>query len=99
MLRVPTPFPEQGSFALLDHDGRTHAVRILQRDQEGFVRISLPARLGAASGNLRVPFDQLIDPTPLTEEERAELKRLEGFVLTEGPRPSQARAAKISRSA
>jgi hypothetical protein len=97
MLSPPTPYPQQGSFALFDEEGKTHAVRIHQHDQQGFATISFPGRIGAASGNKRVPIEQLLDGTPLDEEERAELKALERFVHSEGTRPSQSRAARIRR--
>lgn len=75
MLAIPTPFPNQGSYALIDIDGETRAARIISRHDDGAATIALLDRAGA-SGNRTVAFDALLDPTELTEAERAEMARL-----------------------
>jgi hypothetical protein len=75
MLQTPAPFPYQGSYALLEHEGRTQLVRIVMR-REGEVVVSFPLRDGAG-GNLRVDPAKLIDGTPLTQAEEREFHDLD----------------------
>lgn len=75
MLNQPTPYPEVGSYALLERDGRTHLARIQQRKGDKLL-ISLPLVRDVASGNATVAPGDLIDGTPLTEGEREEMLAL-----------------------
>jgi len=72
MLSTPTPYPQVGSYALLDLDGTAQLARIIARDQGGSAVVSLPLIPGS-SGNRSVTIGELEDPTPLTPEERTEL--------------------------
>lgn len=73
-------FPNPGAKALLVEAHRAIPVRIMQngkgRGRNREVLISLQDRDGA-SGNRRVKVGELIDASPLTEKETAELERLE----------------------
>lgn len=76
MLNNPTPFPLVGSYALYETACETHLVRIQHRDmsgREGAALISFPGSF-AASGSKTVPLADLIDGTPLTLDERAEMQ-------------------------
>jgi hypothetical protein len=82
MLKVPSPFPQVGSYALLVDETlpitqqRAELVRVQRRDQgEGLVSISWPLRIGA-SGNRIVFENELIDGTELTKAEQRELTDL-----------------------
>lgn len=80
MLAQPTPFPQVGSYGLHRVQGGTRLARIQQRDcvgGEDYALISYPSRTGA-SGNLTVPLADLIDATPLTDDENRELRALSG---------------------
>jgi hypothetical protein len=93
MLNTPAPFPQVGSYALVVHEGKTRLARIIQRDPGGDrIGISLPQRYGAA-GVLTVAFEELIDGTPLSDAERAELTALERD-LAGRARPKKAAAAR-----
>ena len=97
MLKVASPFPQVGSYALAEIDGETLLARIIglsgrQSDATAEATISLPARRYIASGNVTLPLADLIDGTPLTPEEEAELKALEATVPA-GP----SRSAKVKK--
>lgn len=79
MLKVHAPFPQVGSYALLEEGGKTFLVRIQHRDPEGqgLALISFPGSYNA-SGNRKVAIADLIDGTPLTDAERREYAALEG---------------------
>lgn len=82
MLKVPTEFPQVGSYALFVDitlplaQQRAELVRIMRRpticERGGDVAISFPLRTGA-SGSMIVPEDALIDATPLTKAEEREM--------------------------
>jgi hypothetical protein len=92
MLQPPTPYPYAGSYALLEHEGRTQLARILYRREGEFV-ISLPLKADA-SGNLRVDPADLIDGTPLTAEETREFHDLDRALAGRSLRtPKQKRQA------
>jgi hypothetical protein len=87
MLKTPAPFPQVGSYALFE-DRRDFAqlpemslVRIIgldgpASDEATRAVIAFPLRAGA-SGNRTVTIGDLIDGTPLTDAERAEIRTLE----------------------
>lgn len=87
MLPIPTPFPQVGSYCLHRLEGRTVLARIQNRFDDGTALISLPLVPDVASGAPRVPVAELIDGTPLTEAERAELLRLTGELLQKKRHP------------
>jgi len=88
MLRVPTPFPQVGSYALIQDEGELMLCRIVDRDSDtGQVLIAFPERFGA-SGNKRVMVDRLIDGTPLTDAERREWRAAEQAIAGKS-RPSR----------
>lgn len=81
MLSAPTPFPEVGSYGLY-HDPaqapgerRTELVRILERGST-VALVAFPLRDGAG-GNRRVALADIIDGTPLDDDERRELADLQ----------------------
>jgi hypothetical protein len=76
MLRTPTPFPQVGSYALIELDGRHHLARIQARTCDADTMISLPLLPAVASGTRKASLDDLIDGTPLSERERRELEAL-----------------------
>jgi hypothetical protein len=76
MLNVPAPFPHPGSYALHAREGRTHLVRIQYWNIDGLAVISFPLVRDVASGTCTVPREELLDGTPLTPAERAEMDRL-----------------------
>lgn len=81
MLRTHAPFPQVGSFALFEHEGKSQLARIVGRHPaDATAVISLPERPDAG-GNLTVPVAGLIDGTPLTDAEAAELRQLESACL------------------
>lgn len=94
MLRTPTPFPQVGSYALIEIDGRHHLARIQHRTHGGDAVISLPLMPDVASGNRTVGFDALVDGTPLSEFDRGELARLDEEIART-VRPNRARQAKV----
>lgn len=75
MLQAPAPWPLPGSFGLFEHEGLIRAARIVSRSADGTAVISLPERRDAG-GNLRVPASDVLDGTPLTRDEYAELDQL-----------------------
>ncbi len=92
MLRQSAPFPNVGSWALWEHGGKTLAVRIqLRRGDDAL--ISIPSMFGIASGNRNVALAELLDPTPLEPQERAELEALERKVAGRA-RPRKADVAR-----
>lgn len=81
MLKTPASFPFPGSFALHVDTGQPQLVRIIawadvQSGKPTSVLVSYPLRLGA-SGNTQLPVAALINGSPLTAEERMELRVLE----------------------
>lgn len=76
MLNTPAPFPQVGSYALIEEEGSNQLVRILAKDQAGSATVSFPLRPGA-SGTKTVPTAKLLDGTPLTDGERREMNELE----------------------
>jgi hypothetical protein len=86
VLANDSAFPFAGSFALYCDPNlpkgarRPELARILEHGDPN-VLISLPLRLGA-DGNRRVELTELIDGTPLSEAEEAELKALRKRLLT-----------------
>lgn len=79
MIREPALFPYPGSWALWMHNGRALAVRIqLRRGDEAM--ISIPSYYRVASGDRRVPVSELLDATPLTQADQAELRRLSSAI-------------------
>ena len=75
MLHPGTPFPQVGSYGLLDLDGTAVAARIQGRHRDGTALVAILGRDGA-SGNRIVPLAELGDPTPLTDAERHALRSL-----------------------
>lgn len=77
MLKVPTLFPDNGSYALLFEGSEPHLVRIHQRvaGAPDEVLASFPLRPGSA-GTRRMKLADLVDPTPLTAEEDREIALL-----------------------
>jgi hypothetical protein len=83
MLRIPAPFPEVGSYALLIDTNlpavqqRAELVRVMRRDPaHGQAAVAFPLRVGAF-GNRVVGESELIDATPLTKDEERELADLQ----------------------
>lgn len=75
MLRIDAPFPQPGSYALLDADGDTHLVRIHQ--SLGLcATVTFPLRPGSA-GTRTVDFADLADISPLNAAEEIELAELD----------------------
>lgn len=93
MLRVPAPFPQVGSYPLIEIDGRLQLARIVGRDHGGNALISLPLDPVAASGNKSVPLEQLLNADPLSAQERAELQSLDREIRA-AKRPNRARVAR-----
>jgi hypothetical protein len=86
MLSVPTLFPNPGSWALIVKEGRTLAVRIMSRERDdGLVEISDPTNPGS-TGYTQAPLADLLDPTPLTAAETAEMEALEIELQGRSPR-------------
>lgn len=75
MLKAPATFPMQGADALVERDGRTVAVRILRAAGPDGLATVTGAGPGA-SGTFVVEAKDLIDPTPLSPAEEAELDQL-----------------------
>lgn len=81
MLKVPTPFPQVGSYAVHIDDTlplaqqRAELVRILEIDEQ-MALVAYPLREGS-SGNRRVALAELTDGTPLTRDEQRELADLQ----------------------
>lgn len=101
MLKVPAPYPQVGSFALLIDEEqpaaqqRAELVRIefrhaSSRREIGVATIAFPLRVGS-SGTRRVRLDQLIDATPLTLLEENELARVQPHLLGTAVRRNAAR--------
>jgi hypothetical protein len=84
MLAAESTFPFAGSFALLrdprlaPEEQKLELVRIIELGTTEAL-VSLPLRIGA-EGNLRVPLADLIDGTPLTRDDEAELLSLDYLV-------------------
>jgi hypothetical protein len=102
MLSIPAPFPQVGSYALLDRDGRRHLVRVQKRNPGGIL-VAFPFTPEVASGNCTVAESDLIDGTPLDDKEKAELERLEAEILRlsqakPGGRPGPSHRAKLRRA-
>ncbi|HEY8593277.1 MAG TPA: hypothetical protein VIL42_10510 [Sphingomicrobium sp.] len=83
MLRVPAPFPQVGSYALIVDEAlpvsqqRAELVRVQRRDtSSGEAAIAFPLRVGASSFRI-VDEWTLIDGTPLTKDEERELADLQ----------------------
>lgn len=76
MLNSATPFPQVGSYALLEEGRETHLVRI-QRRTAGTDEcvISIVGREGA-TGNRTVLVEDLTDGTALTADEQREMDSL-----------------------
>lgn len=91
MLQTPAPFPQTGSYGLFDHERRRQLARIIARNPDGTVVISLPERPGAG-GNLTVPLVDLFDGTPLAAEEHAEMEALSASLRGKRIRTSNQRA-------
>ncbi|SMF70674.1 hypothetical protein [Allosphingosinicella indica] len=78
MLNSPASFPHAGSYALREKADGWDAVRILNApDAKGEVTVAIVGTAGS-SGNTRVALSTLIDGTPLTDAERAEMNALMG---------------------
>jgi hypothetical protein len=82
MIRSPADYPFPGSFALLidtnlpAEQRRCELVRIMRYDPDhGQAAVAFPLRVGA-SGNRVIASAELIDATPLTTAEAAELETL-----------------------
>lgn len=75
MLRTPAPYPNVGSWALLEEPGGTKAVRILERDGEEAL-ISIAGEF-VASANRRLPVAGLANADALTIDEAVELLAIE----------------------
>lgn len=71
MLNTPSPFPQVGSWALLETLGELQAARIVEAPADGMAKVSLPAR-PSASGSVGVELDRLQNATPLTAAEHDE---------------------------
>lgn len=86
MLHPATNFPQVGSYCLYEDkdlprgERRPELARILEVGAS-VALIALPLREGRASGNKRVPLADLIDGTPLTDEEKVEEVELFRAVL------------------
>jgi hypothetical protein len=93
MLSTPTPFPQVGSYALIEIDGRLHLARIQKRTCGADAMISLPLLPDVASGNRNVSFDALVDGTPLSAFETSELDRLTTAAADESVPPRRRKAA------
>lgn len=94
MLPFQTEFPQIGSYALIQIEGRLQLARLQERFEDGRVLISLPLVPHVATGSSRVPLSDLIDGTPLTAAEQEELRRLSAE-LTE---PKRHAARKVARA-
>lgn len=79
MLGTATPFPEQGSYALLDDGDREVPVRITSRRPDGNVTVALHGGK-VASTNRTVDLDELRPLTPLDEAERSEMEMLQRWI-------------------
>jgi hypothetical protein len=103
MLSPETPFPYNGSYALLvdtdrpESEQRSELVRINWR-REGFVMVSFPLREGA-SGNKTVAFADLIDGTPLSAEEEREFHDLDRGLAGRSLRTAKQKRDKARRDA
>lgn len=76
MLNIPTPFPQPGSAGLIRLDGSRVLARIQQVHEDGVCTIFLGNHFGS-SGTKRVPLAEIEDGTPLTDDEKVELARLD----------------------
>jgi coenzyme F420-reducing hydrogenase alpha subunit len=99
MLNAPTPFPQPGSYALIEQDGRKVAVRIVRTRGAGGAHGMQATITGAsrgASGTRTVDLHKdLIDPTPLTEREVAELEELKRAYNRAGKRQRETMLPRI----
>lgn len=93
MLAPRTPYPQQGSYALLTDEGRTHLVRILRNTAFDLITVNFPLREGAG-GTKSVPLSDLIDATELDGAEQRELTDLERW---QRGHPTSRRSAKHRR--
>jgi hypothetical protein len=93
MIREPASFPFPGSWALYSLGGRWMAVR-LQLVRDGEAMLSIPSHYGVASGNRRVALAELMDPTPLSADERAEMEALRRAVAGR-KRPRKSDVARV----
>lgn len=99
MLRTPAPYPEVGAEALIVEAHRSRPVRILARDRVGRTPMALVAfqdrdgRYGA-SGNKRVRLADLVDPSPLSDAEEAEYRRLDRELASKA-RPDARKARRL----
>jgi hypothetical protein len=91
MLKSPAAFPFPGSYALQEVAGETTLVRIHEVN-DGTALVAYPTRFGA-SGNAQVPLAQILDATPLTAAECAELDALDSK-LAGAARPRKADVAR-----
>lgn len=96
MLHLPTPFPFAGSYALhIDMDQpppqEAELVRVIRRDGEECL-VAFPLRRDA-SGTKTIRFEQLIDATPLSDDDWAELKALDRELFGR-VRPNKLKAAR-----
>jgi hypothetical protein len=92
MLKTPTPYPQVGSYGLVDHEGELRLARIIARDGER-ATIALPTRFGAG-GNLTLDLAQVQDGTSLSDQEQAEYAELERR-LAGAARPRKADLARF----
>lgn len=97
MLNVPAAFPQPGSWALAEIRGAEEAVRIVNV-VDGDAIVSMP-NCCSASGNLRLPVAQLLDPTPLAPAEKAEAEALERSMVGKSrvPRAKRERFEALTR--
>jgi hypothetical protein len=91
LIKSPAAFPFPGSYALQEVAGDPQLVRIIEVNH-GTALVAYPARFGA-SGNAQVPLARLLDATPLSEAERAELDALD-TKLAGAARPRKADVAR-----
>jgi hypothetical protein len=96
VLKFPTPFPQQGSYAVYASDGEDQLARIISRPNGAEALISLPLHVGS-SGNLNVPIEALRDGTPVTEAERVELQSLNHKRLKVGSAEAKRKAELTAR--
>jgi hypothetical protein len=101
MLKAPTPFPQVGSYALLELDGTAQAVRIQRKDPAtpDEATVALQSVANAASGFRTVPLAELIDGTPLTEAEAQEYRELERTVPAAPSRSNRVKEAQARYAA
>lgn len=74
MLKAAADYPHPGSYALHIASDRAELVRVVERHGADAL-VAYPLRTGA-QGNARIPAAAMIDATPLTAAEVAELESL-----------------------